>query len=663
MSAAVDLVDLITQHAGGSYKRKSRVHGGEYAGPCPFCGGTDRFQIWPGADFPHYWCRLCGAWGGIAKFLVERCNFSWPEAKAAEQEGIDLSATQGREPRNDRRADATPSGVAGAPPLEWQGQALTLARLAQAALWNPEVEPRVLKYLQGKRRGLAPETIKAAGLGYIPQDMRFKPEEWGLRSSRDLKEVFIPRGILIPYQSDGQLWRLKVRRLTDDKQSRFLDVAGGSNALYIAGELDYGTRTTLSESEFDALVARQQYPEAAHCATGGTNGARETRWLGKLALCSSVLITFDPDGGGDERAPWWVQRLGNAARYRPTGGDLTAMHTSGADLPAFFATGFNRAEAALGCRRAAPVQAPAPEAVRAGATGVAAPVPEQSAGCFFCKAPARLLDREQRLWCDAHAPTGSVDPATGEVLEQARREWSSESGTCYWCGEASAVVDRHKRAWCARHAPGAFDGSEDDEPLPEIEMTDEEVEQGLRRMSSAEIVDVLSAALEEAGARFDQGAAPAAPSEASRPERTGRRALPDAPRCTTPHCDGVRLVPDVLGNLWCRACDPRREMINACAEGLGGQWFPALQWGSTQRLGAGEENALQLARTLSLAAVAMVTRAARGEQSITCSPAARAHAEAMRRRAARKASRRVARARGRALLAQGLRNARRSVTI
>lgn len=47
MTTIIDLHDLIEQHSGVSLVRVSSSGQGEYAGPCPFCGGQDRFRVWP----------------------------------------------------------------------------------------------------------------------------------------------------------------------------------------------------------------------------------------------------------------------------------------------------------------------------------------------------------------------------------------------------------------------------------------------------------------------------------------------------------------------------------------------------------------------------------------------------------------------------------------
>lgn len=44
----------------GGYSRRRDAR--EYAGPCPWCGGRDRFRVWRGRD-SGYWCRRCGVAG------------------------------------------------------------------------------------------------------------------------------------------------------------------------------------------------------------------------------------------------------------------------------------------------------------------------------------------------------------------------------------------------------------------------------------------------------------------------------------------------------------------------------------------------------------------------------------------------------------------------
>jgi len=62
-------------------------NGPEYAGPCPGCGGEDRFRVWPehlsGATGGRYYCRGCNATGDGIEFLERFRGMSFKEAKAA----------------------------------------------------------------------------------------------------------------------------------------------------------------------------------------------------------------------------------------------------------------------------------------------------------------------------------------------------------------------------------------------------------------------------------------------------------------------------------------------------------------------------------------------------------------------------------------------------
>lgn len=63
--SGIDLLALLP----GEYKRAASTDGGEYAGPCPACGGVDRFRIWPNTNHSHYWCRQCGMQGDAIDYV------------------------------------------------------------------------------------------------------------------------------------------------------------------------------------------------------------------------------------------------------------------------------------------------------------------------------------------------------------------------------------------------------------------------------------------------------------------------------------------------------------------------------------------------------------------------------------------------------------------
>jgi len=63
--------------------------GGECAGPCLACGGTDRLRVWPGPP-GRYWCRRCGLTGDVitaARSLLDP-TFSGALGILAEMAGV-----------------------------------------------------------------------------------------------------------------------------------------------------------------------------------------------------------------------------------------------------------------------------------------------------------------------------------------------------------------------------------------------------------------------------------------------------------------------------------------------------------------------------------------------------------------------------------------------
>lgn len=72
----VDIVELL-RLAGCQLERTGK----EWAGPCPACGGTDRFRVWARASGrrPGYWCRQCQITGdaiaAYREFIVPGASF------------------------------------------------------------------------------------------------------------------------------------------------------------------------------------------------------------------------------------------------------------------------------------------------------------------------------------------------------------------------------------------------------------------------------------------------------------------------------------------------------------------------------------------------------------------------------------------------------------
>src|SRR5919108_6123521 len=74
----MSLLELIGSDT--TLQKKAGTHGGEYAGLCPWCGGRDRFLVWPHAEPPRYWCRQCNRKGDAIQYLRDRHHLTYLEA-------------------------------------------------------------------------------------------------------------------------------------------------------------------------------------------------------------------------------------------------------------------------------------------------------------------------------------------------------------------------------------------------------------------------------------------------------------------------------------------------------------------------------------------------------------------------------------------------------
>jgi hypothetical protein len=319
-----------------SMKRVGSTNGGEYAGPCPQCGGTDRFRVWPDhpdSDTGRFWCRQCEWSGDGIQYERDINGLSFPEACEELGATHKLDKPTKRRPRRRGQRETPPPKprkVHTPPGDVWQERAVELAIECYDRLYTSE-GGKALAYLRS--RGLSDSIIYWACLGYHPADTYEPPGLWGLERDND---VWLPRGITIPWQvsdpNDWLLWKLKVRRAQDDP--KYMQLPGGGRGLYLDQTIRPGRVLVLCEGELDALSVLQGARVPA-VATGGATGGQLTPWRARIALASRVLVAFDADDAGDEKASWWLEHIPHAVRLRPTRHDVNEMLTRGDDLAAW----------------------------------------------------------------------------------------------------------------------------------------------------------------------------------------------------------------------------------------------------------------------------------------------------------------------------------------
>lgn len=240
-----DLVALAGQHT--TLKRES---GREWAGPCPRCGGDDRFHVNAGAEGEGWWfCRQCHSKPGDAIEFLQWLQPGLGFAAAVEQlsgSGITLPAApaQRRQPEH-RRPPVQPE--------EWRQRAERMVAESQRRLWAPEGEP-ARAYLAS--RLLDPATWQAFGLGFR--------EDAPLPGTRGKQRA---PAVVLPWMAAGRLVAVRYRFL---EPQTYTDDSGGERK---------GERLVAeSGSQFAGrLFGGQHLPEWLRMSD--QPGAERLRWL------------------------------------------------------------------------------------------------------------------------------------------------------------------------------------------------------------------------------------------------------------------------------------------------------------------------------------------------------------------------------------------------
>ena len=321
---------------GGTLKKAAATNGGEYAGACPFCGGKDRFRVWPEED--RYWCRSCGKAGDSIEYLRERRGLSYVEA----------CNVLGCDP-GPRKGGPLPVAMAWAPkeassPADaWQEKARSFLDGAISCLWS-ERGASMRAWLHDVK-GLSDTTIRTAGLGLSLSDT-FDPREcWGLppspKDDGTARRQWLPRGLVIPHIVGGTVHRMRIRRDDPGEGKRYV-VVSGSNMTPMVLNPERAAAIVV-ESELDAILLSQETGDLVTCISMGTAPAKpDVNTHATLTAAAVILISLDTDDAG-ARAAWafWPSIYGDKAKRWPSigGKDPSEAMANGLDLWTWVAAG------------------------------------------------------------------------------------------------------------------------------------------------------------------------------------------------------------------------------------------------------------------------------------------------------------------------------------
>ncbi len=292
----------------GEIKNKGN---GEYCGPCPSCGGRDRFLLWPehksGATGGRFLCRGCGAQGDAVEFLRVFQNLTYREACEAlrlePRRAVCHTAGKGTA----REWMPEPERL---PAAEWMEQA---AHFVATCTGGIESGPG-LETLQG--RGLSPETARTLGIGWNPADRYGRRADWGLDEEANPetgrpRKVWLPRGLVLPIRRKAGVTALLIRRADwkpKDDLPKYWQVKGSGNGCYVIGKP--GLPVVLVESVLDAVLIWQEARDlvAAVALTGSTKKP-DAQTTDFLRNSPGILWALDFDEAGRKASSWWREHF------------------------------------------------------------------------------------------------------------------------------------------------------------------------------------------------------------------------------------------------------------------------------------------------------------------------------------------------------------------
>jgi len=306
----------------GDFKKVAATSGGEFAGACPRCGGTDRFRVWPAnGETGRFMCRQCGWTGDGIQFIKDTLRVSYIEA----------CAIAGIAPR--QHPDKPRQNV----PAKWTPKPSVLpgGKWTQAAEAFVSHAAEVMEHSEDGQayaasRGLKPETIKALHIGWNPSDLYQDREAWGLSpetnpSTGKARRVWLPRGLVLPTLNGGKFVSVKIRRdlwTPEDYLPKYANVVGGHTAPMV---LAPGKKkpVVVVESEIDAILIAQEARDMVAAVAMRSAQNKPDNYTNVWLVSGPVLVALDKDEAGAEGAKFWRKHFPNAKRWPvPVGHDV-----------------------------------------------------------------------------------------------------------------------------------------------------------------------------------------------------------------------------------------------------------------------------------------------------------------------------------------------------
>lgn len=335
-----DILPII-ESTGGRFNKASSTRGGIYKGPCPWCGGNDRFSIYPNDGAGWYICNQCKRTGDVIQFYMEYSGLTFKEACERSGQSEKLSEQRKQTQKKHAGVDEWEPRTVEPPNPVW-------VKKAESFLFSSY---KFLLSAQGKKhrdylnsRGIVDETIKRARLGYNPSPVQFGYDAFGLPPETDKsgknKTVWIPDGIVIPYYDQSGLKRIRIRNANPHGKNRYVLLTGGTTEYLIYPDSDNSKKTVAVESELDGWLVWQEASDLVNVMALGNSTTRpDTAAFNILTSCPGIVCSLDHDDAGLVESVWWKDNLKATWWPVPKGKDPGEAFVLGVDLKEWVSRG------------------------------------------------------------------------------------------------------------------------------------------------------------------------------------------------------------------------------------------------------------------------------------------------------------------------------------
>lgn len=323
--------------------------GDEWQGPCPGCGGNDRFCVKEDANHKDgvargwYHCghgkdgNGCGKTGDNIQYLRDFHDMGYREA--CDHLGITPENMQSdhhkysapRLPRKNKGPQShTPKDWNHPPEVvdvaTWREHGMKFVNACHEALLGRQ---KSLDWLAG--RGIPLDMVKKYKLGLHLGKTRkgeawepdFRPwPSWGMQAVKKEngrhRMIILPAGIVVPWITNGELRRIRIRLAkpnpTNPKE-KYHVVKGSAMDLLHTGNLKAQAYIT-TETELDAIMIDHAAGDIITAVGLGTVGGKPDAVIsGPLRRAVRILNALDFDDAAVEAAAWWEEQFTNCRRW------------------------------------------------------------------------------------------------------------------------------------------------------------------------------------------------------------------------------------------------------------------------------------------------------------------------------------------------------------